>query len=246
MKRILTFCIVLLSVGKLNAQQYTEISPELFVKEMKPVIVKMSQSNSKLQFKKEIYKDLHSNELVSSSSGAIYYGTGMSFKMENEGITIIQTNEIYVVIDSSERIVQLAKPDSSFNPAASLMNFKEDALSKFKLSSYKTDNYVSYKVIPENLSEGTIEYQVDRKSNMLYRFKVSYPPANYFSENMDDETLEEPYVVMIYEPIQKLKNPEQFFDLKNILVKKANGEYLLADQLINYELHDSRYQPTNE
>jgi len=246
MKLTLTFCLVLVLVGKLNAQQFTEISSELFVKEMKPVIEKMNQHNSRLSFKKEIYKDLHSNELISSSSGTIYYGTGITFRMENEGLTIIQTNEIYVVIDSLQAMVQLAKPDSSFNPAASLMNFKADALSKFKLSSYKTDSYISYKVVPPNLSEGTIEYQVDRKSNVLYRFKVSYPPANYFSENMDDETLEEPYVVMIYEPIQKLKNPEELFDLKHILVKNAGGEYLLADQMTHYELHDSRFQSTNE
>ena len=246
MKLYLTFLILPVVAFKLNAQQYKEISSELFIKEMKPVIAKMNQPNSKLSFKKEIYKDLHSNELVSSSSGVIYYGTGSSFRMENDGITIIQTSDIYVLIDSTERIVQLAKPDSSFNPSASLLNFNEEALAKFKLSSYKADSYISYQVIPENLAEGTIEYQVDLKSQMLYRFKVTYPPSNYFSENMDDETLEEPYVIMIYDPIQKLKNPEVYFDLKNILVKTASGEYLLANQLTNYELHDSRYQPTNE
>jgi hypothetical protein len=232
--------------GRVHAQTYTEISKELFLKEMRPVIEKMSQSNSKLIFKKEIFKDLHSNELISSSTGVIYTGTGKSFRMENEGITIIQTDDIYVVIDSMEQIVQLAKPDSSFNPSASLANFKSDALSKFKLSSFKTDTYISYKVIPENLAEGTIEYQVDRKTNMLYRFKVSYPSANYFSENLDDETLEEPYAVMVYEPLQKIKNPEALFDLSRIIVKQANGEYLLAEQMTNYELHDSRFKSTNE
>ncbi len=244
MRIFTTLCIALAFLGKANAQQFTEIPAELFIKEMKPVIAKMNQNNCKLTFKKEIYKDLRSNELVSSSTGVIYYGTGISFRMENEGITLIQTDEIYMVIDSTEHIVQLAEPDSSFNPSAALMNFKTEALSKFKLSSFKTDSYISYKVVPENLSEGIIEYQVDRKSNMLYRFKISYPPGNYFSENMDDETLEEPYAVIIYEPIQKLKNPEAFFDLKHIVVKNAKGEYLLADQMINYELHDSRYHTT--
>lgn len=239
-------CMVLLCFGKLHAQTYKEISGELFLKEMKPVIEKMSQNNSKIAFKKEIFKDLHSNELISSSSGVIYYGTGKTFRMESEGIKVIQTHEIYVIVDSLEQLVQLSKPDSSFNPSASLANFKLDALSRFKLSSYKADQYISYKVIPENLSEGIIEYQVDRKSNMLYRFKVSYPAANYFSENLEDETLEEPYAVIIYEPIQQIKNPEVLFDLSGIIRKQANGEYLLAEQLTHYELHDSRYKTTNE
>lgn len=234
------------SVLQLNAQQFKEISSDLFVREMKPVIAKMNQANSRLAFKKEIYKDLHSNELMTASSGVIYYGTGKTFRMENEGITVIQTDDLFVLIDSTEQLVQLATPDTSFNPSASLLNFRTDALLKFKLSSYKTDKYISYKVVPENLADGIIEYQVDLKSNMLYRFKVSYPPANYFSENMEDETLEEPYVIMVYEPIQPLKNPERYFDLKNILVKNAGGEYLLSEQLTNYELHDSRYQPTNQ
>jgi hypothetical protein len=234
------------SVLQLNAQQFKEISSDLFVREMKPVIAKMNQANSRLAFKKEIYKDLHSNELMTASSGVIYYGTGKTFRMENEGVTVIQTDDLFVLIDSTEQLVQLATPDTSFNPSASLLNFRTDALLKFKLSSYKTDKYISYKVVPENLADGIIEYQVDLKSNMLYRFKVSYPPANYFSENMEDETLEEPYVIMVYEPIQPLKNPERYFDLKNILVKKAGGEYLLSEQLTNYELHDSRYQPTNQ
>jgi hypothetical protein len=246
MKRYTALCMAFLCFGKFHAQEYTDLSKELFLKEMRPVIEKMSQSNSKLTFRKEIFKDVHSNELISSSKGVIYSGTGKSFRMESDGITIIQSDDIYVLIDSAEHIVQLAKPDSSFNPSASLANFKLEALSKFKLSSFQTDTYSSYKVVPENLSEGIIEYQVDRKTNMLYRFKVSYPPANYFSEDLEDETLEEPYAVMVYEPLQKIKNPEAVFDLSKIIVKQANGDYLLAEQMTNYELHDSRFKSTNE
>lgn len=239
------YCILLFSamvcVGTFHAQQLTEISSQDFVKEMKPVIEKMNQSNSKLKFKKEIYKDLHSNELISSASGIIYNGTGKSFRLENDGITIIQTNEIYVIIDSLENIVQITDPDTNFNPSMALVNFKLEALSKFKLSSYKTAAYTSYKVVPENLGDGTIEYEVDNKSQLIYRFKVAYPPANYFSETIDDETVEEPYAVITYEPMEKIKNPAPVFDLKPYVFLDENGTYQLSDQLVNYELYDARY-----
>lgn len=233
----------LIYIGKINAQQLTEISTQDFIKEMNPVIGKMNQSNSKLTFKKEIYRDLHSNELISSASGVVYNGTGKSFRLENDGITIIQTSEIYVIIDSLENIVQLTEPDTNFNPSMALVNFNPESLSRFKLSSYKTPAYTTYRVVPENLGDGTIEYEVDNKSHLIYRFKVAYPPANYFSETIDDETVEEPYAVITYEPIEKIKDPKPLFDLRPYIVLDENGKYKLSDQLVNYELYDARYHP---
>ena len=41
MRLSITFCVLLISIAKLHAQQFSEISAELFVKEMKPVIAKI-------------------------------------------------------------------------------------------------------------------------------------------------------------------------------------------------------------
>lgn len=235
--------LTILWMGTAGAQQLTEISSQDFLKEMKPVIEKMNQSNCKLKFKREVYKDLRTNELLSTGTGVIYYGSGNTFRMENEGITIIQTGDIYVIIDSLENLVQLTDPDKNFSPATAVVNFNLEALSKFKLSYYKTAAYTTYKVIPENLADGTIEYQVDNKSGLIYRFKISYPPANYFSETIDDETVEEPYAVITYEPMEKIKNGSKFFDLTPYLVAGTDGKYVLSDKLINYELYDARYHP---
>ncbi|WP_343748982.1 hypothetical protein [Fluviicola sp.] len=243
MKGYLAILIAVTWIGNVGAQQLTEISSQDFLKEMKPVIEKMNQSNCKLKFKKEIYKDLRTNELISTSTGVVYYGSGNTFRMENEGVTIIQTGDIYVIIDSLESLVQLTEPDKNFSPAMAVGNFNLEALSKFKLSYYKTTAYTTYKVIPDNLSEGTIEYQVDNKSGLIYRFKVSYPPANYFSETIDDETVEEPYAVVTYEPMEKIKNPAKLFDLAPYVVASGDGKYVLSDKLINYELYDARYHP---
>jgi len=226
-----------------HAQQLTEISSGDFIREMRPVIEKMNQDNSKLRFKKEVYRDARSNELLSSSVGVIYHGKERSFRMEDGGVTIMQTNDIYLVVDSLDRVIQLAEPDTNFNPSMALMNLKAEALEKFQLSSYKNATFITYKVVPENLMDGTIEYQVDLKSNMIYRFKISYPAANYFSEDLDDETVEEPYAVITYEPLEKIKDPQKLFDLKQYIVPDQEGKYKLSDQLVNYELYDSRYHP---
>lgn len=243
MKQYLIILTAFVWIGQVSAQQLTEINSGDFIKEMTPVIEKMNQNNCKLRFKREVYKDLRSNELISTTNGVIYHGTDKLFRLENDGITIIQTNEIYVIIDSLENLVQLAEPDTNFNPSMALMNLKMEALSKFKLSYYKTAAYTTYKVVPENPGDGIVEYQVDNKSKMIYRFKVSYPPANYFSENIDDETVEEPYAVITYEPIEKIKNSDQIFNLKPYVVLDENGKYKLSDKLVNYELYDSRYHP---
>lgn len=244
MKTTILFLLSIFSIVGWNfAQEFKEISSESFVKEMTEIVRTMNKDNFKMTFKKEIYKDKVTNELIASTTGYMMHGTGLIYRSQSDGILVIQTDKLNVVIDSAALVVQLSKPDTSFNPAKAMANFNEESLKQFKLYKALAKGYTVYRVMPENLGEGIIEYYVKENGASIYKMIITYPPANYFSENLDDETLEEPYAILIYEPIKALTEQERktVFNLDEILVPIEGGRYMLNDNYKQYELYDSRY-----
>lgn len=227
------------------SQKMESITPEVFVREMQPVVAKMNRDNSTIRFKREVYKDLKTKELVSTSSGCLYHGAGMTFRLENDQVTIIQDNSLYLIIDSTAGIIQLSEADTTFNPAGAIANFNTASLEKFQLFRSHSGTFDQYKIIPEDLSEGTIEYFVDTKTQQIYKVSITYPPANYFSENMDDETLEEPFAIVIYEPLKQLVSEGKLFDMSTILLPLGDGRFKLTEAYRDFELYDARYEPAN-
>lgn len=227
------------------SQKMESITPEVFVEEMQPVVAKMNRDNITIRFKREIYKDLKTKELVSTSSGCLYHGAGVTFRLENDQVTIIQDKDLYLIIDSTSGVIQLSGADTTFNPAGAIANFNTESLEKFQLFRAHSGAYDQYKIIPEDLSEGTVEYYVDTKTQQIYKVSITYPPANYFSENMDDETLEEPFAIVIYEPVKQLASNGKLFDMSAILLPLGNGRFKLTEAYRDFELFDARYEPAN-
>jgi len=218
------------------------ISAKEFNAEMAPVLSELNRSNIVMKFKKETYPDVKSTSPIESVNGVIYRGSGLCYKMIIGGVTVLQTNELSVYIDSTQRFVQVSDIDSSMKALNMVGSFSKEMLENYELEKTGNGNFIVLKATPKYFDEGIMEFYIDPKKKTLYKLVISMPPANYFMEKDDDETVESPYVSVIYEPIIPLKKNEVSFSETSILQKDREDKLSLTTTMAGYQLHDGRYR----
>ena len=226
------------------SQERKTLDAKSFNAEMVVLGKKMNAEMISCKFKKEVFKDIKSSEVIESGFGEIIRGKGLEYKMINPGMISFQTNELNVVVDSLDKIVYISSIDSSMRQVAQMQQIPADALKGYKLEKLIYPTYYVLRAEPENASLGILEFYVRAESKELYKLNIYYPPGNYFSESMDDETLESPYLSIIYEPMKKLKATVNLISLENILEKTGTDEYKLSPNMQGFQLKDSRYKST--
>lgn len=249
MKMKLIISLTLLLSGflenKIFAQTRTVLSSAEFSKEVAPIRSMMNKEMTFIKFKKDIFQDVATNKLIESSSGILYKGKGLNYKMINNGLLVLQTDKINLVVDSAANIVQINSVDSSLKISNFLADFPTTVLDNYEFEKIVNPTFFVLKATAVKTDEGTMEFYFHSKTKMLYKFILTFPPANYFSEELDDETIETPSVVMIYEPIQTLKPGDGSFDYSPYVKLNENGKFVLTEKMTAYELIDTRYQPTS-
>ncbi len=217
-----------------------KLSSTEFKQEIQQAVNQMNQENIVLKFKKETFQDLKSGVPVESVHGVIYKESGVVYKMNAGGITILQTKEYAIYIDSVERFVQVSDIDPSMKAMSMANELTQEMLDRYELEKTSFGGYIILKAVPKVSDEGTMEFYIDAKKKALYKLVITLPPANYFMESEDDETIESPYITVVYEPITPLKNNEVSFSDEKILVKDKQNNLSLAPGMVSYQLHDAR------
>lgn len=242
MKKIFFTSCFLACLFPLCFGQSVKLSAEAFHEEMKPVLSQLNRENIVLRFKKEVFPDAKATAPIESTKGVIYRGTGISYKMITGGITVLQTKEHAIYIDSAEQFVQVSDIDSTMKALNMNIQFTDEMLSQYDLEKTTYSGYIVLKATPKYSNEGILEFYIDSKKKSLYKLIISMPPANYFMEREDDETIESPYVTIVYEPIVALKKNEVSFSDEAILVKSSENNLSLTPTMAAYQLHDARYR----
>jgi hypothetical protein len=240
----LAFLLTELFGTEVIAQTRTILSSAEFSKEVAPIRTMMNKEMTSIKFKKDVFQDAMTNKLIESGSGILYKGKGLNYKMINNGLLIVQSDQISLVVDSATNIVQINSVDSSLKISNFLANFPTALLDNYEFEKIENPSFFVLKVTNLKTDEGTMEFYFHTKTKMLYKFVMTFPPANYFSEELDDETIETPSVVMVYEPIQTLKQGEVSFDHSPYVTLNENGKFVLTEKMAGYELIDTRYLPT--
>lgn len=233
------FCI---AVGCCFGQTGKVISAKEFNEEMTPVLAQLNKNNIVLKFKKETYSDVKSTSPIESVNGVIYRGSGLSYKMVVGGVTVIQTEELSIYIDSAQQVVQVNDIDSSMKALNMVNSFTQEMLVNYDLEKTSNGSFTILKASPKTFDEGIMEFYIDPKKKVLYKLVISMPPANYFMENDDDETIESPFVSVIYEPIVPMKKNEVSFSETSILKKDKEDHLSLTTTMAGYQLHDGRFR----
>lgn len=226
------------------AQTHTVLSSAEFTKEVAPIRTMMNKEMTFVKFKRDVFQDVKTNKLIESSSGILYKGKGLNYKMVNNGLLIVQSDKISLVVDSAANIVQINSVDSSLKTSNFLADFPSALLDNYEFEKIESPSFFVLKLTAIKTNEGTMEFYFHSKTKMLYKFVTTFPPANYFSEELDDETLETPSVVMVYEPMQTLRQNDVSFDYSPYVKLNENGKFVLTEKMAGYELIDTRYQPT--
>ena len=230
---------------KAGAQTITVLSSAEFRSEIAPMRNLMNKEMTSIRFKKDVFQDVYSNKLLESSTGVLYKGKGLNYKMINGGLTIIQSDKISLAVDSATNVVQINSVDSSLRMSNFLGDLSTDILDNYTFEKIVNPAFFVLKATAVKTNDGTMEFFFHAKTKMLYKFVLTFPPANYFSEELDDETVETPSVVMLYEPVQTLKAGEVSFDPSPYVKPNENGKFVLTEKMAGYELIDTRYQPTS-
>lgn len=236
---LLIICSVLSLAG--FSQERKTLDPKAFNTEMILLGKKMNAELVSCRFKKEIFKDINSSEVIESSKGEIIRGKGLDYKMVNPGMVSYQTDNLNVIVDSLDKIVYISNIDSSMRQVTQMQQIPVETLKEYKLEKIIYTDYYILRAEPKNASIGIMEFYVHIKSQELYKLNIFYPPGNYFSEALEDESIESPYLTIIFEPMKKLKEAAELISLKGILELNSEGEYVLSPAMIGFDLKDSRY-----
>lgn len=241
MKYIKTICYLFLPLLSI-AQEKKLLDAKSFNSEMVALGNKMNSEFISCKFKKEVFKDLHSSVIIESSNGEITRGKGFEYKMVSPSMISFQTADLNVVVDSLDKIVYISNIDSSMRQVAQMQQIPPNVLKDYKLEKISFPTYYILRAEPKEVTIGIMEFYVHSKSTELYKLNIFYPPGNYFSESLEDETIESPYLTMIFEPMKKLKESSNLISLDNILKKTTSGDYVLASNMEGFQLKDSRYK----
>lgn len=238
--------ISLVAAGSIHAQTSVKLTSAEFNKEIAPSRALMNRENISIRFKKEIFEDVNSKVLLESSTGMVCRGKDINYKMMNDGLVVVQTDELKVIVDSVNMLIQLGEVESELKSIDFLGDLPLNMLDNYELEKTTYPNHFVFKASPKNADDAIMEMFINNKDKSLYKLVVTMQPANYFSESLSDETLESPYVTIVYEPLQTIKNAEAMITYQPYIQKNQSGKYELTPAFSAYQLHDSRYRPTNE
>ncbi|MNJ86435.1 hypothetical protein D3C87_39310 [compost metagenome] len=242
--RIQLIAICLFFSLKGFSQERKPLDAKSFNTELALIGKKMNAEMISCKFKREVFKDIKSSSVMESSSGEIIRGKGWEYKMMTPSMLVLQTKDLNVVIDSLDKVVYISNIDSTLRKVAQLQEIPLEVLKEYTLEKIVFPSYYILRAEPANVTIGIMEFYIHSQSQELYKLNVYYPPGNYFSDAMEDESVESPYVSIIYEPMKKLKGTASPVSLENILQKTGADEYTLSPEMQGFQLKDSRYKPT--
>lgn len=242
---IIISCLICMYGPAICAQTTSKMSEKDFKKEIEAVRVNMNKEYSVIRFKKEVFQDEKAIQALETSTGVIYRGSGINYKMVSEGLTVLHLSDIILIIDSTSKMIQISEPDSVTQTMDLLSEVSIKMLEEYDIQKAVFPTYTTFKAIPKNTKESTLEFFVDTKTKRLYKLKMTLPEANYFSEDLEDETLEKPCVLVVYEPVQELKKDTDQFSYSPYVKRNSSKKFELTEAYSGYELHDARYQSTN-
>ena len=143
---------------------------------------------------------------------------------------------------ASNQVVVVSKIDSMFSTVS-----LDQVLAKVKAGSYaikrgEDRNLVFYQITPKNVAEGITVICFSPQDSWIRSVEITLPKANYYMEDMADETLETPAVMMIYEKPKKIQQ-KNLFNLNQWLILNQDKVALQA-AYATFKLHDSRLPQT--
>lgn len=237
---ILAFCMhtmVLLS------QEFKEVTKELAFDELSKVSKNYNGDLYSLSYAKRMFKNAADASPFQESTGTIYKGVGYEYRVEEPGSLVIQNQDYKLVVDSTIHLVTFNVKDSLFKAVNLDQMMRSDMVSLYTFQRKENKQTVSYRIIPNNGIGSTSEVSFDKQNFLLTTITMIFPLGNYFQDQLEDETEEQPIVIVSYNKPEKLNKQSNRFNFSNWLTLEKDTPKLLENQA-KFELHDQRYKPS--
>jgi hypothetical protein len=215
-------------------------SSETVLKDFSELSKVYSKGDYSLSFQRVIYRNLEDKQPMMTENGKIYRGVKSEYRVEIPGSLTIQNHAMKVVVDSTLKVISVLKTDTLFE-AVDLKKFMDQHVSdqySFKRSS--KSGVLHYSITPKRAGESITDVWINESGHTLQRIELIMPKANYFSEQLDDESEETPKLVITYgKPVMLGSNKAAFFELGGILTDSSEN-LSLNPKVIGFTLHDTR------
>lgn len=229
-------------------QQFIIVSKEEALSDLSRLSKVYSSVNYQLNYDKQIFENKTDVSPILTTSGSIYKGEKHEYRMAEKGTLLIQNNSHKIVVDTALSVVTIDKVDTSFSSISIDQLVNSGQVDQFVFKRKEDKSYLMYQFESSDKSQGITELWIDKKDFTLYRLSLSFPPANYFNEDLEDETLETPILIIFYMKPIALKEKKSLFSTSEWVVKdlnSTNDDFLINPLQIGFNLHDLRYKKTN-
>lgn len=239
MKGVLTFLTVLMAYA-VQAQSLENADASEVYAEFSKVSAIYAKQGYSLSYQRVIYRNAADADPMLTDKGSIFRGKNTEYRSQSTGNLTIQNNEMKIVVDSVQKLVSLFKTDTLFQ-TIDLKKFMDQTVSeRYSFKRELSGNSIHYILIPKSNLEGITEIWINKNDFEITRIEMLLPKANYFSESMDDATLETPRLIFTYDRPKAIDLAKtKLFDCSAIIEKK-NNEWFLVPSVTGYTLHDSR------
>ena len=223
-----------------NAQGYETVNPEKVFTEFSEVAKVYGKADYSLSYQRTIYKNIGDTEAMLIEKGTIYRGKENEYRVESPGGLTIQNNELKIVVDSAFSLISIFKTDTLFQTIDVRQFMDKSITDKYTFQRLQNKDVIRYLMTPKSSLEGATELWINAKDYTLIRLEMLMPKSNYFSDRMDDQSMESPKLIITYNKPQPLKaNKASFFDFGQI-VENKNNQWTLMPNVKGFTLHDSR------
>lgn len=225
------------------AQNWAGMSKVEFSHYLKKVSEMNQKNNQKIQFTRLIFEDVSFTTPSTRDNGIYYRGEKNQFRSESAGITTIQNGKLKLSIDTIQKIVVISKSDSlalGIDVTANIPSLLKEIDTVFYMDGPK--RLFQLVLNESNIYFSGLEFAIDPKSYQLVSSTIFYRPSNYFSEHMEDETIENPKIVIEYSPFAPLSKSVALFSFSKWVIEEKNGDFTLQSLYSDYELIDTRFK----
>lgn len=219
------------------------ISRASFKQDLNKISDASRQENIQLSFEKKVYNDVSLTLPSSSDKGIFYRGLNADYRSESGSIITVQANKLKVSIDTSQKVIVASKTDTLFENidfATSISSF----LDQVDTIYVKKGVEKTYQILisESNPNFSAMEITITNKTYAMKKVSLIYKSANYISDQIDDETIEQPKIELIYGKPENIKQPSTLLNWDQWIQIDRQGTLSLQPKFANYELIDTRVE----
>lgn len=221
---------------------YKPIDLTQFNKELNSFLIKQPRSNFKVSFENKTYSTPEKKVLISGIKGEYSIGTGnyACYFMDNQ--RYFQNNELAILVDTSQKMVTLCDL-RDFQELFANMNIELKDSTQYAAFVKRNTKTTTFSFEEQSQLSQTKRTELEYSSITfnLQRINIQLWEDNYYSQSLNDETLETPLIEYVYQKPIFSEKINQEIDIELARIGKMTNDQFVPNSLYsNFRIEDIR------